>query len=236
MESTSNYLENNQEEIIESVVDDKCNYNTGMKSNDAVKNSSDENFSKIIKKSLSLFYKVYGIRILFSLFKFIKGGGYKNFSIMNLITYIFNLSNLRTSVFVSLLPLLYKMIKKFLTVLRRGKNENSIVFISAMISSFVSILFEEKTKFVNYVILTILVRAVHSSCVIILKRLNILQNTGKFYDFCIFLFSACLAWSVYFLNPRFKPITELFDKYANYTHKHEIDSAIAFRNATRLVD
>jgi hypothetical protein len=199
-----------------------------------VKNTED--FSKVFKNFLKLFAKVYSVRILFSLFKYLKSRAYKNFSFMNFMTYIFNLPNLRTSLFVSLLPLLYKSIKFVLNSTLKLGNQNFIVFMSAMISSFISVSIEEKTELVNYVISTIFVRAVHAVAVIILKKLNILQNTGKIYDFSIFLFSAILAWSVYFLNPRFKPITSLYDKYANYTEKHELETAIAFRDATRLVD
>jgi len=195
-----------------------------------------EDFTKILKNFLKLFAKVYSARILLSLFKFIKSKAYKNFSIMNLMSYIFNLPNLRTSLFVSLLPLLYKGINFFLNCVLKLQNKSLIVFISALLSSFISISIEEKTELMNYVISTIFVRAIHAVAVIFLKEMNILQTTGKFYDFSIFLFSACLAWGVYFLNPRFKPITSLFDKYANYTEKHEIESAISFRDATRLVD
>ena len=78
----------------------------------SVKNKED--YSKIIKNFLKLFAKVYSARILLSMFKFIKSRAYKNFSFMNLMSYLFNLPNLRTSLFVSLIPLLYKGINIFL--------------------------------------------------------------------------------------------------------------------------
>src|SRR5690606_23080719 len=80
----------------------------------------DENKSKDISlqraflRSFMLFLKVYGVRIIYSLFNLIRKRGLKKLTTLATIFSIFNIANLRTSLCVSLIPFLYNVFKKLL--------------------------------------------------------------------------------------------------------------------------
>jgi hypothetical protein len=209
-----------------------------MENLENIKQGCSKNSSPItiyIKDSLILFLKVYGLRIIYSFiknYKFLQ----KKFTFGEVLNTIFNIANLRTSLSISLLPLLFKIFRLGLkNILSLNKNSDLIVFLSALISALISINIEEKTKLVEYIILSIGVRVFHTLIIIFLKKNNLFQKTGKVWDYFVFLLSAILVWSVYFLNPGYAPLTNLIDSYANYRNEAEKMEVVMMRNSTRIV-
>ena len=205
---------------------------------DSTRISTTDNFISNCKHFIRLFLKMFGLRTVYSLFLMIRSikKPLTKITLMEILKSIFNKPNFRTCLSIGLLPFIFQNSKLIFDYILFFKNhQNFTVFISGFISAFISILIEEKTKLVNYLILSIMVRTIHSIILIIFKKYNIFQNTGKWWDYFVFLFSAILLWGVYFLNPGFTPITSLLDAYANYRNEAEKLDAIGFRNSTRIV-
>jgi hypothetical protein len=80
-----------------------------------------------------------------------------------------------------------------------------------------------------------MVRVLHSLLLCLYKKFGILQKNSRVWDYLMFWASALFMWSIYFLNPGYKPITILFDKYANYPSDFELAQAKFIRNSTRIV-
>jgi hypothetical protein len=201
-------------------------------------NSFSSNFFHHLKHFIRLFLKIFGIRSVYSLFLLIKSWKkpLTKITLNDILKSIFNLSNLRTSLSVGLLPFLFQNLKFVFNKFSFFKNySNFTIFLSGFISAFSSILIEEKTNLVNYIILSIMVRVVHSIILLIFKKYNVFQNTGKVWDYFTFLIASIFIWTVYFLNPDYTPVTSLIDSYANYRNQTEKMDAIRFRNFTRLV-
>ena len=194
-------------------------------------------FSSVIKNSIILFLKVYGARIVYSLFQFYSRKKQNTDEINSIFSALFNTGNLRTSLMVSCLPLLFDLFKRLLGIVFKKYNiENSndfIVFIAGFISSYIAICIEEKSKLLNYVVLAIVVRVIHSYFLIKYKDNNTCQ--GKFWDFIFFFIAAILMIFTNFLNPSFQPITSLFDSYANYINPMERDQMNKMREIYRIV-
>lgn len=194
-------------------------------------------FSVVIKNSIILFLKVYGARIVYSLFQFYSRKKSKADGINSIFSALFNMGNLRTSLMISFLPLLFDIFKRLLgLIFKRYKIENSndlIVFLAGFISSYIAINIEEKSKLMNYVVLAIVVRVIHSYFLIKYKDSNKFQ--GKFWDFMFFFVAAVLMIFTNFLNPSFQPITSLFDSYANFINSKERDQMYKMREIYRIV-
>lgn len=207
-----------------------------------IKKLNTTNFLQIFVEFSKKFLIVFGIRAIYSIIQLIR---FKRKSFVKLtmnifLGKIFNMSNLRTSLCVSFLPFSYKLLKLILNkMINFSDTDNSmsdiLTFIIGFISAFISINLEERTPLVHYVILSIMVRVLHTSLQFLFKKLNIFQNTGKKWDFMVFLMAAVFMWSIYFLNPDYKPITDLFDKYANYANEEELAEAVRFRQMTKIV-
>jgi hypothetical protein len=205
-------------------------------SNDALE-PKPKRFSSVLKNSIMLFLKVYGVRIVYSLFQFYARKKSSTEGINSIFSALFNMGNLRTSLMISCLPLLFDVFKRFLTfIFKKYKIENSndlIVFIAGFISSYIAICIEEKSKLLNYVVLAIVVRVIHSYFLIKYKDNNPFQ--GKLWDFIFFFVAAILMIFTNFLNPSFQPITSLFDSYANFINSKERDQMYKMRDIYRIV-
>lgn len=206
--------------------------------NEILQHKKEDSLYKITINSLKMFIKVYGIRVVYKFIKTYAKGKNIQKTVLNLATPKFK--NIRTSLFVSLLPFLYQILKRILSFISKNfnlsfLNMNIITFISAFISAFISISFEQKSKVVDYIVLSIMVRVIHTLLHIICKKYNIFQKTGKKFDYFIFLLAAIAMFTVHFLNPGFLPITKLFDTYGNYIDKSEKEEMLLFRNTIRIV-
>lgn len=194
-------------------------------------------FSSVFKNSILLFLKVYAARIFYSLFQFISKKKARTEGINIYIAAIFNMSNLRTSLMVAAMPLLFDILKRLLCKLfdkLKIKSANDvIIFLAGLISSYLAVLIEEKSKLMNYIVLAIAVRVIHSYFIVKYKDNNPCQ--GRFWDFMFFFVAAILMIFTNFLNPSFQPITSLFDSYANYINSAERDQMYRMREIFRIV-
>jgi hypothetical protein len=97
-------------------------------------------------------------------------------------------------------------------------NRQFYTFLAGFIASLIGIATSEKYKIMNFIILSVFLRSVHSVIVVWLKKKK-MPTQNKFASwFAIWL--ACLG--VLFLNfyyPQYKPVSRLVDKYALYEGK-----------------
>jgi hypothetical protein len=196
-----------------------------------------ESFIKLITNFVKMFLKVFGVRAIYSLFLLLRQGkkSILKINIKNILKTIFSGANIRTSTFVAMLPLSYKILKRILNLFTENKDSSTVIFFSAFLSAFISICLEEKTPLVTYIVLAIMVRVVHSLLIMLCKKLNILQNPGKVWDYFVFLGPAIWMMGVNYLNPGYMPITKLFDTYACYADKSEYEEQLRFREQMRIV-
>ncbi len=221
----------------------ESNINSTHSANQNVPNSNEpldqipKRFSAVLKNSFILFSKVYGVRIVYSLFQFYFRKKSNQEGINSIFSALFNMGNVRTSLMISCLPLLSDIFKRlFGFIFKKFKIENSddlIVFLAGFISGYVSICFEEKSKLLNYAVMAIVVRVIHTYFLIKYKDNNPCQ--GKFWDFTFFFIAAILMIFTNFLNPTFQPITALFDSYANFIDSKERDQFYKMREVYRIV-
>jgi len=233
----------NESYVLDKEIDKKINESrssnfAGENNNTLIEHSTqNKKFLNVLKNSLFLFLKAYGGRIVYSIFQFYSKKKQKGDGPTSIFSAIFNIGNLRTSLMVSCLPLFFDILKKFLTyifkIYKIDKYDDVIVFISGFISSYLAICIEEKSKLLNYVVLAIVVRVVHSYFLIKYKEKNLCQ--GKFWDFLFFFIAAILMIFTNFLNPSFQPITSLFDSYANFINSSERDQMYKMREIYRIV-
>lgn len=219
---SNNTEENIKEEKSESIDLNKFPYN--------VENASWMDF---LKDWSLKFAKVFGLRSLIVIFQN-KSLLFK-FQLFSLFKKFFEFTNLRTVMSITFIPLLYKLINQFCSMLNYFENQHmKRRIVSIFISSFLSIMIEERTSMVNFVVLAIFVRVIHNVCNHICKRLNIFQSDTKLNSYIIFTFSSLLWFLCIFLHPSYKPISGLSDKYSNHigNEKAEMEH---IRNITRLV-
>jgi hypothetical protein len=232
-----NENENNiyKQENINLNLNTSINCNKDSNNTDIVKKSS--NFQSILRHSITLFSKIYSIRIIYSLLMNLRSKEKRAKGLKILFESIFNLGNLTTSLSIGTLPLFYDILKRIIVkILRYFKKENNsdlIVFISGFISSYLSMCFGESSKLVNYIVLSITVRAIYSWLVVKFKDNN--NYDGKFWSFIKFFFVANSMIITNLLNPSFEPITSHFDGYLKFVNINEKTQFENFRNMTRIV-
>jgi hypothetical protein len=207
-----------------------------------VKFISKSNFTpSFIKYFVKNFTKFYGIRVLLELIKKVLKHQTKIFkySLTKLLKILFNLDNLRTALFLTIMPGLYKVFTYILKNIfemdnNKGKSKPEflydkhtdmlITFFSGFLASFIGILFAEKADIMNFVILSVMIRSMHSIIVVYLKK-NGYATSNKFVAWLIFTFACFGALFLFFFHPSYKPMTKIFDRFALYqgSEKAEID-------------
>jgi len=192
--------------------------NNNSQDNKELKDSKESNdISQIISQSPFKMAKTFGINFvkyfsLRSIYSVLKLFLSKRKLILSkeLLFHIFSLSNLRTSLFVAMLPLLFNTFKKLF-----GNNERGI-FLSGMLSGFIAFYFEEKTNLVKFLVLSLMVRVLYSYLIVINQ--NSEYDIPYFsYEFLFFLISSTAMVYISFLYPQFTGITNLFDAYGSFT-------------------
>ncbi len=191
---------------------------------------------KLFKDFIKNFFKFYSIRALISLIKQIRKFKFKlnKFSFNDLREILFNSNNLRTGLFLSIMPFVFYLLTEIIFDVNSNNNyfdngfsslkDKIIVLLSGFISAFIGISISEKgISIMNYIILSVLTRSIHSLIVVILKKKG--KNTqSKFWVFLTF-YIACFGFlfSVYY-NPGYKPNVKLYCGYANFqgNEKEEI--------------
>ena len=192
-----------------------------------------------LKSILKNFLKFYGLRVLLELMKKIlkHQTNIFKYSLTKILKIIFNLENVRTGLFLTILPGLYKIFNFFLeeyftneTEDKTNKNENEnennrtiqiiITFLSGFFASFIAIFFAEKADIMNFIILSIMFRSLHSLIVVYLKK-NGYPSQSKFAAWLVYTFASFGILFLVFAHPSFKPLKKLFDRFALYTGKEK---------------
>jgi hypothetical protein len=212
---------------------------------------------KLFKDFLFRFMKFYGIRALISLCKKIMKLKFQmnKFSLKDLLDNLFNAGNLKTGIFLSIMPFIYSLFTEVLFDLKNKNNisreslngdfqNNSnlknkiIVLLSGFAAALVGISFAEKgVKIMNYIILSIMVRAIHSLIVVYLKNQG-KETDSKFWAFITF-YIACFGFLfLAYYHPGYKPILKLYSNYANFegNEKEEVYSIIRKLNIFKQKD
>jgi hypothetical protein len=145
------------------------------------------------------------IKIRFNIFKI---------SINDCFKLLFDSSNLQTGLFLSLMPSLFKLLNLAFDLFNNFNLDIKVtLFISGFISSLVGIICAEKTSILNFVILSVMVRSLHSLLVINLKKKGYPEH-NKFIGWFILTIACTGVILSSFYNPSFMPITKLVDRYA----------------------
>ena len=191
--------------------------NTTINNTDNIDNTNKEikpknTFLSIIKKFLKDFLKYYSMRVVFSFFQMYIMKS-KSSPIIKL---IFSFANLRTALFVSTLPVFYKLM---LNVFGEGKYG---VYFSGFFAGLIGINIEEKTSLVNFLILSLLARVLHAMIIKFNERLKI-DLEGKKMEYIFFTTISTIILFVSFLYPQFKGISQTIDNYAQFGREEQYE-------------
>jgi hypothetical protein len=173
------------------------------------KESKLKKFLKLLKRLILDFLKFYILRGgLGALKYFLLEKGIKKFSQKKLKKKLLNSSVLRTALFISLMPFIYELISMF--------GESVVVtFIAGFVSSFVGILISEKSSLMGFIILSVIMRSMHSLIVVWMKKLNY-KSENKVISYSVFLMAMFGMLFICFFHPTYKPISRLVFTYANF--------------------
>lgn len=202
---------------------------------------------RLFKDFLFRFIKFYGVRALVSLLRKVLKLKFRinKFSFKDLFEISFNIGNLKTGIFLSIMPFMFSFFTEVLFDVNNKRNysreslngeftSNSnlknkiIVLFSGFVAALIGISFAEKgVKIMNYIILSIMVRAIHSLIVVYLKKQG-KDTDSKFWAFITF-YIACFGFLfLAYYHPGYKPILKLYSNYANFegNEKEEVYSLI----------
>lgn len=188
----------------------------------------------ILKFFLIQFAKGYGFRIIFSLVKTLyslRKIGLQGLTFELLKSAIFNMPNLRTGLFISLMPTLYKLLKLLFKTYNYENPKTS--FISGFISSLIAILIEEKTDLMNFVILSVMVRVLYVIAVILADHFK-LPNYPRTANLILFITASIGFMFLAFCHPTFAPINKLFLNYANL-EPNEVKELESYTEKVRII-
>jgi len=211
--------------------DSNNNTNTDKNNSDIQKTNTLPNIMKFFGIQ---FLKVYGFRVVYSLLKTIfslKKSGMKGLTFELLKSAIFNMPNLRTALFVSLMPTLYKLMKLLFKTFNYENPTSS--FISGFISSLIAVLIEEKTDLMNFVILSVMVRVSYVIAVIIADHFKI-PSYPRTANLLLFIVASVGFIFLAFCHPTFAPINKLFLNYANL-EPNEIKELQTYTEKVRII-
>jgi hypothetical protein len=191
-------------------------------------NIESQSLIQVFKKALKLFLKVFGVRILITLYQLIKN----KTPLKDFLSHIFSSANMKTCLSVSLIPLLYNIFNKLISLFTK---HNTAYILASFLSAFISISIHEKTTLTTYIILAIATRSIHSLFLHISKKYNIFQEQSRLLNFSIFLITVFGVVTVSHLNPDYEPLRKLYDSYNKYIDSKEESEYNLLRNITRLV-
>jgi hypothetical protein len=192
-----------------------------------------EKFSTLIIQFLKNFIKWYGVRVILGLLKKFMKMKSKIFTLPfdRIFKIFFNIKNVRTGLFISLLPTLFKIFNLLFTKINLF-DEKFITFISGFISSLIAILFAEKANIMNFVILSVFVRSLHSLLVVYLKNKGYPVH-NKIISWIVLSLACFGALYLYFYHTSFVPMTNLIEKFAQF-QGNERKEIYNFRDAVKI--
>jgi len=180
------------------------------------------------------FIKFYGIRMLYALYKLYSkiGKGKKEISFESIYDVIFSFSNLRTGLFGSVMPTLYKLLITLKDKLNIKTNERLFIVLAGFISSLIGVCIEEKTSLVNFIILSVVMRLLHILINMGIDKFSI-PYPGKLVNFSAFLGVGVTLMLINFYFPQYKPIKKVVDGYALFNGT-EFDELNFVRNTLKI--
>jgi hypothetical protein len=192
------------------------------------------------KKTLSFlkffiknFLKFYTIRALLELMKKFLKNQFKIFKypLSKFLNIFFNSDNFRTGLFLTIMPGLYKIFSSvFEKYFAKGNTEKDAdsesnfgdryekmlyTFLSGFMAGFVGIFFAEKADIMNFIILSIMIRCLHSLIVVYLKKKGY-PTQSRLVAFLAFTLACFGVLFLFFYHPSYKPMTKLVDRFALY--------------------
>jgi len=201
-----------------------------------IKQTKSQKFISILKlfgKKLFLFTSLRSFINLIKLLVKIKLN-FKKIDTQKLLDIIFDWGNLKSGLFLSIMPLIYSLLTEIIFDLDEEKDllkQKILVFLSGFICAFVGISFSEKFKLFNYVVLSVMVRSLHSWLFVYLKKKG--KNTeSKSWSYLTFWLACCGFLFMVYYHPAFKPIRKLYFRYAFFegNEKREVKNFISKTN------
>lgn len=176
------------------------------------------------------FLKFYSFRMLISLIKklFKVRFNFLKITPLDLIKIIFNLDNLQTGLFLSIMPSLFRFLNLIFKSSQKFKNLDPklITLISGFLSSLSGIILSEKANIMSFIILSVMVRSLHSLIVVWLKK-NGYPTQNRFVAWAVLTLACTGVLLIYFYYPSYKPISNLVTRYSLYSdnlERAEIDN------------
>ena len=192
----------------------------------SIREHSPESLPKILQFFSIKFLQIYGIRIVYSLLKSLftlkSKGGFKGINLEFFTSAIFNMPNLRTAGFASVLTASYRLFNYIFKLF--GKENIFTCLISGLISSLASVFIEEKTELMNFIILSVMVRTIYTVIVVLADKYK-LPNYPRTLNTLVFIV-ACMGFIfIAFCHPTFTSIHKLFTNYANLENSEKEEVA-----------
>lgn len=191
---------------------------------------------KLFGKKLFLFTSLRSLINLIKLLIKIKMN-LKKIDVQKLLDIIFDWGNLKSGLFLSIMPLIYSLLTEIIFDLDEEKNilkQKALVFLSGFLCALVGISFAEKFKLFNYVILSVMVRSLHSWLFVYLKKNN-KKTDEKSWSYLVFWLACCGFLFMTYYHPGFKPIRKLYFRYAFFdgNEKNEVKNFISRTNLVK---
>lgn len=170
-----------------------------------------------IKSCLHKFIKFYGLRAALGLIGIIFKNrlNYSKYLLSDVMKALFNLNNLRTGLFLSLMPTIYKLLNIFFRNHSSKENEKLYTFISGFIASLIGILISEKAKIMNFIVMYALIRSLHSALVVFLKKKGC-ETHNKIITWIAFASCLFAILMMAFYYPSFHKTKNLVDSWAQF--------------------
>jgi hypothetical protein len=186
-----------------------------------------EKFISIIKLFLKKLLLFSSLRSLINLIKllFKIKLDIRKINIEKLLDVIFDWKNLKSGLFLSIMPLIYDLLTEILFDLDKEENEikqKILVFLSGFICAFIGISISERFKLFNYVVLSVLIRSLHSLIIVYLKK-NEKNTESKPWSYLIFWLACCGFLFMVYYHPGFKPIRKLYFRYAFFDGNEKLE-------------
>ncbi len=242
-------MESNYYDIIDKKTNEDDNLSTFFMDFIEFPKRKNRQLVRIFKDFLFRFIKFYGIRSLVSLFKKILKNKFSinKITMEDLSDILLSIGNLRTGIFFSFMPLIFSLLTEVLFDVNNKRNfsrenligefpnnssnimQKMIVLLSGFVAALIGFSFAEKGfKIMNYIILSILVRAIHSLIVVYLKNQG-KETDSKFWAFVTF-YIACFGFLfLVYYNPGYKPNLKLYSNYANLEGNEKEEVLSIFR-------
>lgn len=209
----------------------------------------------LLKKFFISFCKFSAIRALLGLVRLLLNLKlrFDKLDFKKLFKLIFHIRNARFGAFLAIMPFIYDFLTDFIFDIRNINQNNTtnnifyennvseknksaanpmlkeklILLMGGFIAGMVGIMVAEKGGMMNYIVLSILVRLIHSIIVVYLSKRG-KATQSRFWALMSFYISSFGFLFIAYYNPGFKPILKLFSTYANFqgTEKEEILGSI----------